>query len=77
MQLDARAQPALVERTRGSDRREDAAAGGVQFLVARAARPQRELLHPVPAEGRVRVTVHEARDGAQVAPVELLFETPE
>ena len=52
--------------------REDAAARGVQLLVAGAACAPRELLDAVAAERRVRVAVDEARDGAQAAAVELL-----
>jgi hypothetical protein len=44
----------------------------VQLLVARAARPQRELLDAVAAERRMRVAVDEPREPAQPAPVELL-----
>ena len=57
---------------RRRDGREDAAAGGVQLLVARAGRAQRELLDAVAGERRVRVAVDEARDGAEAAAVELL-----
>ena len=55
-----------------SDGREDAEACRVQLLVARAGRAARELLDAVAAEGRVRVAVDEARNGAQTAAVELL-----
>ncbi len=62
----------LAGGTRGSNRREDAAAAGVQLLVRRTSRAQRELLDPVAREARVRVAVDEARDRGEAAPVELL-----
>src|SRR5207342_557817 len=53
------------------DGREDPAARGVELLVARPRRAQRELLDAIPGETRVGVTVHQPRDRAQAAPVEL------
>ncbi len=44
----------------------------MELLVARAAGAQGELLHPVAAEGRVRVAVDEAGKGTEAAAVELL-----
>ena len=70
--LDAVAQAVLAERARRADGREDAAARGVQLLVARAGGAKRELLDPVAAQRRMRVTVDEARDRAEAATVELL-----
>ena len=69
--LDRCAQAVLAGRPRRADGREDAAAGGVQLLVARAAGAERELVHAVAAERGVRVAVDEARDRAQAAAVEL------
>ena len=72
MQPDAIEERVLVECTRRADRREDPAARRVQLLVRRAGRAQRELLDPVAAERGMRVTVDEARHGAEPAAVELL-----
>src|SRR5579864_7701882 len=69
MALDGRTQTLLPGRARRAHGREDAAARGVQLLVARAARAQRELLDPVAAEGDVRVAVDEAGDRAPASPV--------
>jgi len=44
----------------------------VQLLVGRAACPERELLHAVAAERRVRVAVDEPGDRTQAAAVDLL-----
>ena len=62
----------LAGSPRRPHRREDAAAGGVKLLVRGAARAQRELGHPIAAEARVRVTVDEAGDRREAAPVYLL-----
>ena len=71
MQLDRRAQAVLARLARRADGGEDAAARGVQLLVARAARPQGKLPHTVAAEGCVSVAVDEAGNRAQPAAVEL------
>ena len=62
--LDGGAQAVLAERARRADGGEDPAAGRVQLLVARAASAERELVHAVAAERRVRVAVDEARNRA-------------
>ena len=71
MALDGFAQALLARGTRRADGREDAAAAGVQLLVARAARAQRELLDAVAAERRMRMAVDEPRDRAEPAAVDL------
>ncbi len=65
-------EPVGAECPRRGDGREDAAARGMELLVARADCPQRELLDPVAAPRRVGVTVDQARDRAQAGAVELL-----
>ena len=65
-------QAILARGARRTHRREDAAAGRVQLLVARPAGAQRELLDAVAAETRVGVTIHEPRNRAEPAPVELV-----
>ena len=65
MALDRRRKALLPRRAGRPDRGEDAAARGVQLLVARPARAKRELVDAVAAEGRVRVTVDEAGNGAE------------
>ena len=49
----------LRRRSRRGDRREDAAAGGVQLLVGRTSGTERELVDPVTREARVGVAVDE------------------
>ena len=71
MQLDRCSQAVLACRPRSADRREDAAAGGMQLLVARPAGAERELVRAVAAERGMRVAVDKARDRAQPAAVEL------
>jgi hypothetical protein len=66
-----RAQAVLPRRSRRSHRRQDPAAGGVQLLVARAGRAQRELVHAVADEACVGMTVNEAGNGAQPPSVDL------
>ena len=50
--------------------REDPATRGVELLVARPARAERELLDAVAAEARVRVAIDEAGDRALPAAVD-------
>ena len=71
MAPDRGAEPVLAGGAGRADGREDAAAGGVQLLVARAGRAERELLDAVAPEARVRVAVDEPGDRAEAAPVEL------
>ena len=54
----------------GTDSREDPATRGVELLVARPARAERELVHAVAAEARVRVAIDEAGDRAPPAAVD-------
>jgi hypothetical protein len=61
----------LARSTGRADGREDPAARGVQLLVRRAGRTERELLDTVAREARVRVAVDEAGDRAATAPVDL------
>ena len=68
MPLDRLEEPAPAGGPRRPDGREDAAARGVQLLVARTARAQRELLDAVAAERRMRVAVDEPRDRAAAVP---------
>ena len=72
MSLDRNPQPIFAGSAGCANGREDAAAGRVQLFVARAARAQRELLHPVAGERRMRVAIDEPRHGAPSAAVELL-----
>ena len=65
-------EPASLRRPRRAHGRENAAAGRVELLVARAARAQRELVDAVAGEAGVRVAVDEPRDGAEPAAVDLL-----
>ena len=65
-------QPGLARGTGRPHRREDPAAAGVQLLVARTGRAQRELVDPIAREAGVRVAVDQTRDRGQAAPVELL-----
>ncbi len=53
----------LVDLAGGPDRREDAAARGLQLLVGRAAGAQLELRGPVAGEARVGVAVDQTRHG--------------
>ena len=69
---DCLAQLLLTGPSRGANRREDAAAGRVQLLVARPAGAQRELLGPISREARVRVAVDEPRHRSQAPTIELL-----
>ena len=64
--LHAGPQAGLVERSRRSDGRQDAAARRVQLLVARASGAERELLDPVAAEAGVGVAVDQP--GQRAAP---------
>ena len=70
--LDGSAKAVLAGCAGGADGREDAAAGGVELLVACASGAQGELAHAVAAERRMRVAVDESRNGAESAPVDLL-----
>ena len=72
MPPDRRAEGRLAGRTRGAHRRENPAAGRVQLLVGGAGSAQRELLHTIAREARVRVAVDEPRHRAEPATVELL-----
>ena len=72
MARDGASQTLCSGRSRRRDGREDPAAGGVQLLVARAGRAERELVHPISAERRMGVAVDEPRDRAQAAGVDLL-----
>ena len=62
----------VPECARRVDRREDAAAGGVQLLVRGAAGPQREFRNTVAAPRGMRVAVDEARHRTEAAAVQLL-----
>src|SRR5262249_28590260 len=55
----------------GADGREDPAAGGMQLLVARPRRAERELFDSVAGEARVSVAVDEPRDRDEATAVEL------
>src|SRR5919201_5785718 len=72
MTLDRTPELVLACGARRADRGHDPTARGVQVLVARAARAQRELLDPIAAEARVRVAVDQSRHRAETAAVELL-----
>jgi hypothetical protein len=72
MARERRAQPLFSRSARRTDRGEDAAAGGVQLLVARARRSRCELLDSISGEAGVGVTVDEARNRREPAAVELL-----
>ena len=61
-------EPVLARRARRAHGREDAAAGGVQLLVARAAPRAARTPRPGRRRSRVRVAVDEARDRAAPAP---------
>src|SRR5207253_2743184 len=67
---DALAELVRGGSTRSTDGGHDPAAAGVQLLVRRAAGAQRELLHAIAGEARVRVAVDEPRDRAQSTAVE-------
>ncbi len=70
--LERHAQPLVAGLARRADRREDPAAGRVELLVRRPAGAERELLHAIAGEARMRVAVDEPGDGGHSAPVELL-----
>src|SRR5207248_655904 len=62
----------LSRRTRRMNGRHDPSPRGVELLVRRPRRAQRELLHAVTGEARMRVTVDEPRDRTATAAVDLL-----
>ena len=64
-------QAGLVERSRRSDRRQDAAARRMQLLVARASGAESELLDPVAAEAGVGVAVDQPGQRAAAPSVDL------
>jgi hypothetical protein len=69
--LDRSGQAGFAGRARRANGREDAAAGGMQLLVARSACAERELVYAVTAERSMRVAVHETGDRTQPAAVQL------
>src|SRR5262249_24586028 len=71
MQRDRRTKTPRTWGPRRADGGEDAASGSVQLLVVRAACAERELVHTVATERRMRVAVDEARNRAQPAAVDL------
>jgi hypothetical protein len=54
----------------GANRREDAASGSVELLVARPGGTQRELLDAIAAKACMRVTVDQPGDRGQAPPVQ-------
>src|SRR5712691_13025746 len=72
MAPDRRSELLSASGPRRANRRHDPAAGGVQLLVGRAVRAQRELLDAVTGEARMCVAVHQARNRAETAAVQLL-----